>query len=54
MFFSSGHLNAVGDCVMVAKGAKGGSFHSLFNPSKAKPKHIRLDLKLIADLGLVG
>lgn len=49
-----GHLNAVGDCVMVAKGAKGGSFHSLFNPSKAKPKHIRLDLKLIADLGLVG
>lgn len=49
-----GNLNALGDRVMVAKGAKGGSFHSAFNPSKSKPKHIRMDLKLIADVGLVG
>ncbi|CAL1611139.1 unnamed protein product [Knipowitschia caucasica] len=49
-----GHLNAPGDRVKVAKGARGGSYHSLFNPSKAKHHHIRLDLKLIADMGLVG
>lgn len=49
-----GHLDAPGDRVKVAKGGSGGSYHSLFNPSKAKPRHIRLDLKLIADVGLVG
>lgn len=49
-----GNLDAPGDCVKVAKGGSGGSYHSLFNPSKAKPRHIRLDLKLIADMGLVG
>ncbi|XP_020783701.1 GTP-binding protein 10 [Boleophthalmus pectinirostris] len=49
-----GHLDAPGESVKVAKGGSGGSFHSIFNPSKAKPKHIRLDLKLIADMGLVG
>lgn len=40
--------------MMVAKGGPGGSFHSAFEPSKGQAKHIRLDLKLIADLGLVG
>lgn len=49
-----GNLDVPGDSVKVAKGGSGGSYHSLFNPSKAKPKHIRLDLKLIADMGLVG
>lgn len=49
-----GNLNALGDCVKVATGGSGGSYRSLFNPSKAKPRHIRLDLKLIADMGLVG
>lgn len=49
-----GNLDRLGDCVKVAKGGSGGSYYSLFNPSKAKPKHIRLDLKLIADMGLVG
>lgn len=49
-----GDLNAEGDRVMVAKGGSGGSFHSAFEPSKGQVKHIRLDLKLIADLGLVG
>lgn len=39
---------------MVAKGGPGGSFHSAFQPGKAQAKHIRLDLKLIADVGLVG
>lgn len=49
-----GHLNTEGDRVMVAKGGPGGSLYSAFQPSKSQGKHIRLDLKLIADLGLVG
>ncbi|XP_041649694.1 GTP-binding protein 10 [Cheilinus undulatus] len=49
-----GELNADGDRLLVAKGGNGGSFHSGFEPSKGQVKHIRLDLKLIADLGLVG
>ncbi|AWO96603.1 putative GTP-binding protein 10 [Scophthalmus maximus] len=49
-----GDLNAEGDRVMVAKGGPGGGLYSAFEPSKGQAKHIRLDLKLIADLGLVG
>lgn len=49
-----GNLNALGDRVMVAKGGFGGTFESAFLPKKGKAKQIRLDLKLIADLGFVG
>ncbi|KAJ3597467.1 hypothetical protein NHX12_000990 [Muraenolepis orangiensis] len=49
-----GELNVEGDRLLVAKGGHGGSFHSGFTPSKGRNKHIRLDLKLIADVGLVG
>ncbi|XP_075965626.1 GTP-binding protein 10 isoform X1 [Anarhichas minor] len=49
-----GDLNNEGDRLKVAKGGPGGSFRSAFEPSKGQTKHIRLDLKLIADLGLVG
>ncbi|KAM6909997.1 GTP-binding protein 10 [Xenentodon cancila] len=49
-----GELNNEGDRILVAKGGSGGSFYSAFEPSKGQVKHIRLDLKLIADLGLVG
>ncbi|KAK5922310.1 hypothetical protein CgunFtcFv8_019584 [Champsocephalus gunnari] len=49
-----GDLNAEGDRLKVAKGGYGGSFHSAFQPTKGQIKQIRLDLKLIADLGLVG
>ncbi|XP_042279788.1 GTP-binding protein 10 [Thunnus albacares] len=49
-----GDLNAEGDRVLVAKGGHGGSLYSTFKPSKGQFQHIRLDLKLIADLGLVG
>uniref|UniRef100_A0A3Q1GWK9 GTP-binding protein 10 n=1 Tax=Anabas testudineus TaxID=64144 RepID=A0A3Q1GWK9_ANATE len=49
-----GDLNAEGDRVRVAKGGPGGSFCSAFQPGRGQAKHIRLDLKLIADLGLVG
>uniref|UniRef100_A0A3B4XTU9 GTP-binding protein 10 n=1 Tax=Seriola lalandi dorsalis TaxID=1841481 RepID=A0A3B4XTU9_SERLL len=49
-----GDLNAEGDRVIVAKGGPGGSRYTAFEPSKGQVKHIRLDLKLIADMGLVG
>ncbi|TNN02586.1 hypothetical protein fugu_010073 [Takifugu bimaculatus] len=49
-----GDLNIDGDRVLVAKGGSGGSFYSRFEPSKGQVRHIRLDLKLIADVGLVG
>lgn len=53
-FYSLGDLNEEGDRVLVAKGGSGGSLYSAFEPTKGQAKHIRLDLKLIADLGLVG
>lgn len=49
-----GDLNAEGDRFMVAKGGHGGNPSSAFQPSKGQAKNVRLDLKLIADLGLVG
>lgn len=49
-----GELNLEDEKVLVARGGQGGSYHSGFQPSKGKDRHIRLDLKLIADLGLVG
>ncbi|KAM8735646.1 GTP-binding protein 10 [Acanthopagrus schlegelii] len=49
-----GDLNTEGDRLMVAKGGFGGSMHSAFQPSKGQVRNIRLDLKLIADVGLVG
>ncbi|XP_056142466.1 GTP-binding protein 10 [Lampris incognitus] len=49
-----GELNAEGDQVLVARGGKGGGFHTAFQPRKGQVRQIRLDLKLIADLGLVG
>ncbi|XP_036395055.1 GTP-binding protein 10 isoform X2 [Megalops cyprinoides] len=49
-----GELNAEGDQLLVARGGHGGSLHSNFLPSKGLGHHIRLDLKLIADIGLVG
>lgn len=49
-----GELNTEDERLMVAKGGSGGSLYSAFEPSKGQAKHIRLDLKLIADVGLVG
>ncbi|XP_061811837.1 GTP-binding protein 10 [Nerophis lumbriciformis] len=49
-----GELNAKGDRLMVAKGGHGGSWSSSFLPGKGQSKQIKLDLKLIADMGLVG
>ncbi|KAM4601299.1 GTP-binding protein 10 [Polymixia lowei] len=49
-----GELNVEGDRVLVARGGQGGSLYSGFEPTKGHGKQIRLDLKLIADVGLVG
>ncbi|KAK2903096.1 hypothetical protein QQF64_010004 [Cirrhinus molitorella] len=49
-----GELNSEGDRLLVAKGGHGGTLHSGFLPSKGQTRQIRLDLKLIADFGLVG
>ncbi|XP_028672976.1 GTP-binding protein 10 [Erpetoichthys calabaricus] len=49
-----GELNKGGERVLVARGGSGGSFLSDFLPAKGDTNIIRLDLKLIADVGLVG
>ncbi|TRZ00070.1 hypothetical protein DNTS_025734, partial [Danionella cerebrum] len=46
-------LNTEGEKFLVAKGGHGGSAYSDFLPGKGQSKQIRLDLKLIADIGLV-
>ncbi|XP_069504468.1 GTP-binding protein 10 [Ambystoma mexicanum] len=49
-----GELNKANDKILVARGGDGGSFLTDFIPSKGHTNIIRLDLKLIADVGLVG
>uniref|UniRef100_V9KYH1 GTP-binding protein 10 n=1 Tax=Callorhinchus milii TaxID=7868 RepID=V9KYH1_CALMI len=49
-----GHLNKVDDRIRLTAGGHGGSFTTNFLPSKGQAKIVRLDLKLIADVGLVG
>ncbi|XP_063054339.1 GTP-binding protein 10 isoform X2 [Engraulis encrasicolus] len=49
-----GTLNVLGDRVRVARGGRGGSFQTDFQPNKGQIRHVRMDLKLIADMGLVG
>ncbi|KAG9476551.1 hypothetical protein GDO78_003214 [Eleutherodactylus coqui] len=49
-----GELNREGDTLRVARGGDGGSFRTDFLPSKGHRSFIRLDMKLIADVGLVG
>lgn len=53
-YHSLGELNCEEDRLLVAKGGHGGALYSGFLPSKGQTRQIRLDLKLIADLGLVG
>ncbi|KAM8967139.1 GTP-binding protein 10 [Pelodytes ibericus] len=49
-----GELNKAGERLLVAKGGHGGKFRTDFVPSKGQKRTVRLDLKLIADIGLVG
>nr|CAG4634954.1 EOG090X0ACU [Alona affinis] len=49
-----GDLNADGDKVVVARGGLGGQPSTQFNGLKGEENKVVLDLKLIADVGLVG
>lgn len=49
-----GELNKEEDRILVAKGGLGGKLHTNFLPLKGQKRIIRLDLKVIADVGLVG
>ncbi|KAF6018914.1 hypothetical protein EB796_022799 [Bugula neritina] len=47
-------LNADGETVVVAKGGAGGGPNNDFRSKKGETRSIRIDLKLLADVGLVG
>ncbi|XP_069690664.1 GTP-binding protein 10 homolog isoform X2 [Periplaneta americana] len=49
-----GELNTEGSTVLLAQGEAGGSPATQFSGRKAQPLSVNLDLKLIADVGLVG
>ncbi|XP_052576795.1 GTP-binding protein 10 [Peromyscus californicus insignis] len=49
-----GELNKEEDRILVAKGGLGGKLHTNFLPLKGQKRIIHLDLKVIADVGLVG
>ncbi|KAM7051642.1 LOW QUALITY PROTEIN: GTP-binding protein 10-like [Molossus nigricans] len=49
-----GELNKEKDRILVAEGGLGGKFFTNFLPLKGQKRIIHLDLKLIADVGLVG
>ncbi|KAM4689702.1 GTP-binding protein 10 [Discoglossus pictus] len=49
-----GEMDKEGDKILVARGGYGGVLKTDFIPSKGQKKIVRLDLKLIADIGLVG
>lgn len=49
-----GELNAPGETCLVAGGGSGGCSGNQFIGVKGQHRTIKLDLKLIADVGLVG
>ncbi|NWU90849.1 GTPBA protein, partial [Upupa epops] len=49
-----GELNAAGERFLAARGGLGGCLATNFVPSKGQRRIVHLDLKLIADIGLVG
>ncbi|XP_021241135.1 GTP-binding protein 10 isoform X2 [Numida meleagris] len=49
-----GELNAAGERFLAARGGLGGSLATNFLPCKGQRRIVHLDLKLIADVGLVG
>lgn len=49
-----GEVNSAGEKVVVAKGGRGGDPHNGFQGQKGDMHNITLDLKLVADIGLVG
>ena len=53
-FHISGEINTPEDRVLMARGGTGGCQENDFQGTKGAPVSVRLDLKLIADIGLVG
>ena len=49
-----GEINELDERVLVARGGAGGGPVNSFNGQRAVSFHVRLNLKLIADVGLVG
>ena len=47
-------MNAADERVMIAKGGKGGSPLNNYEKEKGQAFSVYLDLKLIADVGLIG
>lgn len=43
-----------GDRCIVSKGGEGGGPHNEFNAFKGQAHSVKIDLKLLADAGLVG
>ncbi|MEE6466767.1 hypothetical protein FKM82_007043 [Ascaphus truei] len=52
--FKIGELDKEGDRILVCGGGHGGRFKTNFLPSQGQKRILRLDMKLIADIGLVG
>jgi GTPase involved in cell partitioning and DNA repair len=50
----SGELNTDGSVLVVAHGGAGGNPATQYNGERATPFSVMLELKLIADVGLVG
>lgn len=53
-FIIVGELNEDGSKLLIANGGAGGAPHSLFFGSKGQSHSVLLELKIIADVGLVG
>ena len=51
---SLGELNEPGEKLLVARGGAGGNKLNKWVGQKGEAQSVRLDLKLIADIGLVG
>lgn len=49
-----GEINTKEDKILLAKGGDGGNGQNQFRPQKGEMRFVRLDLKLLADVGLVG
>ena len=47
-------LNQPGDRCTVSKGGEGGGPHNNFKSGKGDAHSVKIDLKLLADVGLVG
>lgn len=54
LFIPAGEVNFHGEKLLIVKGGIGGGPWNNFCGQKGVSLHVRLDLKLIADIGLVG